>query len=298
MKSSVILLFVMLLATSAHALVQTEDEIRAALEDWEKAITTLPDNATPNAFSILGEAVFKLSRDKEMHREWRRRLFKMAQTKALSLPGHAQYFADLIEAERAALKPEEYRGDYDRHRYLFLCETLRHLPSPETVLVLGRYLEDDRDTYPPPTPGDDSGIDPPNSIIAMESLLLLELRDAPYPPGRWYWYRSTKELATVRAWFAPIKSGEKPFSFKGQAVEYRFNPDGTWVSNPIANPPDDAPKPPPAKPPITSSPEKSPAVAAAQSHQPALWPWLGGVLLAVLGILIWQIKARCARKSP
>ena len=55
-------------------------------------------------------------------------------------------------------------------------------------------------------------------------------------------------LAATRAWWEEVKSGKLTFSFKGQAVEYRFRPDGTWETIPIANPPDDGPKPAPAAP--------------------------------------------------
>jgi hypothetical protein len=265
-----------------------------SLEVYRNEIAACDKLPPEKAIPILADAVFKLTRLNIYQLRERIEVFDLARDKLLFLPGHAQYFADLIEEERAKLKPGDFRVAYDENRYRYLRETLGHVPSPETVKVLGHYLDDERDIPPPPKPNQDYGDMPANAIIAMESLLCLELRDAPYPPGRYLDSNKTPTvLAAVREWFAPIKSGQRTFSFRGQAVEYRFNPDGTWVSNPIANPPDDAPKPP-----ITSSPEKSPAVAAAQSHQPALWPWLGGVLLVLLGILIWQIKARCARKSP
>jgi hypothetical protein len=211
----------------------------------------------------------------------------------LATPGHAEYFAAQIEKERAALKPEEYRGSFDNHRFWYLRETLQHLPSPETVKVLGHYLADDRD-IPPPERWDDGGRTPANSIIAMESLLCLGLRDAPYPPGRYL--ERTRFLPAVRAWFAPIQSGETAFSFKGQAVEYRFNPDGTWVSTPIDNPPDDAPKPPPSTaPPRDHSkpppPAPLPPPAATGNHLPP-WPWLAGGTLAMLAAAWFFLKSR------
>ena len=224
-------------------------------------------------------------------------IFGEIQRNLLATPGHAQHFADLIERERAALKPGEYGGSYDNHRFWYLRETLSHLPSPETVKVLGHYLDDDRDTPARSEAASDGGAPSANSIIAMDALLLLELRDAPYPPGRYYAYWHTAELEVVRKWFAPIKSGEKSFSFRGQAVEHRFNPDGTWVSTPIANPPIDPPYP--AKPKLTPAPPapaKIPAAPTAPVGQPVRWFWLGGALLIGLGILLWQIKIHCARK--
>jgi hypothetical protein len=254
-----------------------------------------PDKAIP----ILGDAVFKLPKYNIYQLKERIEVFDLARDKLLSLPGHAEYFAEQVEKEREELQPGEYRGSYDRRRYWFLCETMRHLPSPETVRVLGRYLADDRDTYPPPPPGSDSGVDPPSSIIAMESLMLLGIRDAPYPPGRWYWYLSTKELEVVRQWFAPIKSGEKPFSFKGQSVEYRFNLDGTWTTTPIANPPDDAPKPvPPTKPPPPAQPSPPPlATPPPPPAQPSglPWPWIGAGALLFIAALVRLVVLRGRR---
>ena len=211
----------------------------------------------------------------------------------LALPGHAQYFADLIEAERAALKPWE-GNTYDLHRCQYLRDTLGHLPSPETVKVLGHYLDDDRDIPPPPGPDQDYGDMPANSIVALEALLCLGMRDAPAPPGRYLDSNKTPTvLAAVRAWFAPIKSGEKTFSFQGQAVEYRFKPDGTWVSTPIANPPDDAPKPPPPRPPAPPpAPAATPQAAPVATGHAALRPWLLGVALLVLPAAAWFLQAR------
>ncbi len=40
------------------------------------------------------------------------------------------------------------------------------------------------------------------------------------------------------------KIDRRSFSFKGQKVEYRFKPDGTWETFAMTNPPDDGPKPP------------------------------------------------------
>jgi hypothetical protein len=133
----------------------------------------------------------------------------------------------------------------------------------------------------------------------FRTIMLLGLRDAPYPPGRWYWYLSTKELEVVRQWFAPIKSGEKPFSFKGQAVEYRFKPDGTWTTTPIARPPDDGPKPvprteppPPAKP---GPPSLAPTPPPPPPHAGLPWPWLTAAALLLIAALACIMVLRSRR---
>lgn len=50
------------------------------------------------------------------------------------------------------------------------------------------------------------------------------------------------DLKLWREGHEEVKSGQRPFSFKGQKVGYRFKPDGRWDTLPIANPPDDAVK--------------------------------------------------------
>jgi hypothetical protein len=94
-----------------------------------------------------------------------------------------------------------------------------------------------------------------------------------------------------------VKSGRKTFSFKGQAVEYRFNPDGTWETIPIANPPDDAPsksETPAVEKPVSRPP---PAKAVENPKPPGIsWAWIVGSLIAVLAGLIWY-GARRVRAS-
>ena len=266
-----------------------------SLEAYRKEIAKCGQLPPDKSIPILQYAVFKLPRYNIYQLKERIEVFDLARDTLLSIPGHAQYFADLIEAERAKLSPKNFRNDYDQDRFRYLRETMVHLPSPETVKVLGHYLADDRD-IPPPERWDDGGPTPANSIIAMEALLCLELRDAPYPPGRYL--ERTRFLPAVRAWFAPIQSGETTFSFKGQAVEYRFKPDGTWVSTPIANPPDDAPKPLPSqtqprehsKP--TPQPDPPPAAAATSHLPPWPWPWLATGALAMLAAAWYFLKSR------
>ncbi len=233
------------------------------------------------------------------------------------IPGHAQYFADALEEEHSKLKPGDSIGGYTGHVFSCLNDTLVHLPSPETVKVLGHYLSDDRDNPTTPSFIGPTAPYPGTGMVAAAALRKIGLRQLPdvdtdvnllpfdgSQTEEEYLQVASRALAAAqgkreealassRAWFAPIKSGEKAFSFKGQAVEYRFNPDGTWVSTPIANPPDDAPKPPPSRPP---APPPAPVAASdaatdAGGHSP-IWPWLLGVALLVLPAAAWFLKAR------
>jgi hypothetical protein len=80
---------------------------------------------------------------------------------------------------------------------------------------------------------------PPSLATAsVHALAALPFRDSPTPP--FYWHVSREKLPVWQKWYAEVKSGSKPFSFKGQAVEYRFKADGTWETIAMVNPPDDA----------------------------------------------------------
>jgi hypothetical protein len=83
-----------------------------------------------------------------------------------------------------------------------------------------------------------------------------------------------------------VKTGKRTFSFKGQAVEYRFRPDGTWETISIANPPDDGPKPVPVAP---NSGKRDESPATVDSVKPAdrslLW-WITGVAGVLLALAL------------
>lgn len=211
-----------------------------------------------------------------------------ARNELCKIPGHAQYFADEIERERKTVEnlPPRVgeRNSYDFHRDLYLRETLAHLPSPETVKILGHYLSDERDTPPPPRPDQDWSDYPANCLLASVALGYLGLRDAPVAKD--IDWRNTDALAKNRAWWQEVKTGKKTFSFQGQKVEYRFKPDGTWDTIPIANPPDDVTK-------SSSSAQKRPEPrtnpAPPDSSQTTIlrqWPWLAAIVAGACTCLV------------
>ncbi len=248
------------------------------------------------AISRLGGIVKKLSLPSHRERP-QRPVFEAAQSTLLSIPGHARYFAD--ELERLRLDP---KSDYWRMRQWYLAETLKHLPSPETIQVLGHYLDDERDLPRDRIPGYKEFVEslekppefqifpPENARLAVYALSRIGLRDAPCPvissysgSNASYWEGT---LPKCREWYAKVKSGELAFSFVGGNVEYRFKPDGTWETIPIANPPDDAPQP--AQESAMDRSVEKPEPVRADPPQPSLvstWWWLGicGSTLLVLG---------------
>ncbi|RYE85092.1 MAG: hypothetical protein EOO65_01060, partial [Methanosarcinales archaeon] len=107
--------------------------------------------------------------------------------KILTVPGHAQYFADLVEAERLKHLESSYEANYSTLRYRYLKEVLQQLPSPETIQVLGHYLADDRDTPPPKVPNQDWYSTPANSYIATDALMEIGLNHSPVPKSVMPW---------------------------------------------------------------------------------------------------------------
>ncbi len=230
-----------------------------------------------------------------------------ARSSLLQIPGHAKYFAD--ELERLRLGPSR---EYDRLRVRYFTGILRRLPSPETIQVLGHYLDDERDHVP--------GFDDPvryrevrlypdsyteNARLATYALSRIGLQNAPchritsYNDNRTdYWQEN---LQKCRDWYAKVKSGKLAFSFIGQNVEYRFKPDGTWETTEI-----DVVDPPPAEQPEQSaipsveSPAPQDTLDAIESKATSsspLWPWLaaGGILL--IAAAIWRSKVGKNRRS-
>jgi hypothetical protein len=197
----------------------------------------------------------------------------------LRIPGHAQILADEIERLRRM-------GEHTTTaRTKYILETLPHLPSPEAIQVLGRYLSDDRDVPPPRLPNQDWTTLPQNSFLAVDALGRIGLRNA--PETKFFAYKDQAVLDAAQTWWREIESGRKTFSFKGQAVEHRFKPDGTWETLSIANPPDDGPKPLAAVLPSRSEvpPGSSESTSSQTMNKP--WPWILIAMIGGLVLVIW-----------
>ena len=210
----------------------------------------------------------------------------------LAVPGHAQYFADEIERKQKEVADlpvnavERMTYNSARARYF---EVLRNLPSPETVKVLGRFLYDEKDTPEPNMTGQDWGPNPAeNAGVAVMVLGDIGLRNPPVKPYLLAPELHSDAVSQCRTWWEKVKSGALAFSFVGQNVEYRFNPDGTWKTTPITNTPDDGVKPPKvANPTQGAMPQQTPL--SKTNENPAvghLWAWIiGGMLVALSGVL-------------
>jgi len=109
-----------------------------------------------------------------------RSLTDVAVCELCQIPGHARYFADELERKWEIAKEDPWgvgkRCSYDFERRTYLVQTLPHLPSPETVMVLGSYLEDERDAPPTGYQPSDCNPIPQNSVLAAWGMSLLGVR--------------------------------------------------------------------------------------------------------------------------
>jgi len=215
------------------------------------------------------------------------------QEELLSIPNHARYFADKIKHEQSSVSQYPMntgpRVAYDFHRYQYF-KTLRHLPSPETISVLGEFLSDDIDT---PTvrisPDSDWGENPrANSYHSSWTVMNIGLRNPPVGEEDKK-VNVDERLAKTRAWWEEIKSGNRTFSFIRQKVEYRFKPDGMWETIAMLNPPNDAAKPAAS----AARLEKHPPPQETKKGIPPqrltlVWLLGAAALLSAVGWLVWR----------
>lgn len=225
---------------------------RDSLAEIVKDIEGYRKKPESEAIPYLGKILVKLSKSNIFQVPERIGVYDFAQVTALSIPGHAKYFADELERVR----PKDLTK-YEKLRTQYLAETLQHLPSPETVQVLGHYLDDMRDTPFDENPKYDEMVRsgkfkpldwtplPQNAWLATYALSNIGLRDPPYAALTDYsllrFSTSKDALAKFRKWWLQVKAGEIPFSFVGQSVEYRFQPDGSVAISTPAEIPEEKP---------------------------------------------------------
>jgi hypothetical protein len=278
-----------------------ETELEEELTRMRKSIALAKQEPTRENLLAMGKfaAWAKEIRPKpEYEREWKQLLHQ-----AMAIPGHAQVFVDELELRRELYgKPDEPRVAYfDSMRWCLLFRHLAVYQSPEAVKALGGLLHDFRDTVPE----EDrmvTGVVEENAYNAACALSLLGLRDPPLEPllfAAALKYGSDYEgvFTRVQSWWEKVESGQIPFSFKGQSVEYRFKSDGTWETIPIANPPDDTPQIPEAKPPaertVTQQAKKPPPDIADKANRSYILAALAALFaLAAVWFGFGRTKAR------
>lgn len=191
-----------------------------SLAKMEELGSLPPEEAIPE----LGRWLLKLSfRTTTIEGKWD--VHAAAQEQLLSIPGHAEWYRDdilgryrdweLLEGPAMAARWVKF----ERTR-AWSFETLKEMPSVETVRVLGEMLGEEEDGYvmePPPAANLD--------YWAASILTDLGIKSPPIPPGiRGSWAEpSTAKLKAWRLWYGQVKAGNRTFRFEGDDTEYTLD---------------------------------------------------------------------------
>ena len=288
-NESVKIVSIIIILSLAQASVADEwhDKWSESGSTWHERWTNLAnesDTMSPSEKCVILSRALGVGSKVNMTEE-ERTVYTRLQKMILDTPNHARYIADEVERTRQEEEhlPRRNQTSYDRVRRTIIAETLRYLPSPETIQVLGNYLDDERD--PPPR----LEFLPENSFLGSVALSEIGLRNPPVSarPGMHNW---REELVKQKAWYAQVKAGTIPISFVGQKVEYWFKPDGTWETLAMENPPDDGPRP--IKPINTNeqraTKKQNPALASHELKPPSdSFPWIVGVSIFLIAGTCW-----------
>lgn len=163
-------------------------------------------------------------------------LYSTIQSSLLAIPGHATYYGDRInkaQTERRAAMPAATEGELGSANYSikdgnFRNEetndlwTLRYLPSPETIKVLGTFLSDE---WVSPIPVQDDWLWPSLARHSVEVLAVMPIVKKPTariedPANSGV---IMPDLKAWQQWFEQIKAGKRTFSFEGDPTEYDLN---------------------------------------------------------------------------
>lgn len=146
-----------------------------------------------------------------------REIYSRTQELLLSTPGHAEYYEKRILRlwndfrEKLKNDPSKANGSTYLGGTHYDFPVLRHLPSPETVRVLGDMILETEiiDTGECPT-------------IHLASQALQELHHLPLAskPVQNHDVFSDRDLETYRLWYSQIKAGNRTFRFVGDPNEY------------------------------------------------------------------------------
>lgn len=225
---------ILVLSSMIHAALPEDPNEYAA---WEKrSLDAIARYSTYPADKAIPEIALRMIQLSRPHSpNWEkgdRPVFHAAQAALLSIPGHAEYFRDQINEARAKVEEAKagtsisnvahYRGLLSNEvRYGF--PTLSHLPSVETVGVLGEFLFDERGyVRPPPQPTLSDLelviVDSPVFRRAADALSALPIENKPVSAEAQFLF--PEDVLPWRQWYEEIKSGKRTFRFEGDPTEY------------------------------------------------------------------------------
>lgn len=216
-------------------------------EKWTRTLDHLEQFDRDDRMNALGGALrvgcnVAPGKANELRPEQREVYFR-AREIALAIPGHARYYEEQIEKKRAevlANSKKDWRelnaiqdagGTYETEAgYINYSETafriLGHLPSAETVAVLGRYLNDPegrdgKTLLGFPTDRDDCEVTP-NAAQAAAAIRKLGIEHPPFRDEKTLesYGAATEEIDAWRDWWNEVKAGKRSYRFAGDPTEY------------------------------------------------------------------------------
>ena len=157
-------------------------------------------------------------------------VFHDAQQKLLSIPGHATYYRDKINAAKAAVRSGEMNwNDWSRLRS-DCFQSLQHMPSEEAVAVLAEFVGDDFACMDSDNPADYEidGLkgyarewDMSVRLPATNALVKIGIEN---PPSAVETHIGGGALRKAwLQWWQEVKEGKRKYRFKSSSVEHPIN---------------------------------------------------------------------------
>ncbi len=199
------------------------------VEQWGGNLARALDSPDSERMELLENGLRSMGYRKSMqdHDQKVDQLLEKIQATVVAIPGHADYFVNQIKQAKAdALSSESLRGRNDKVSWAAYnrvrsqaFETMRYLPSSDTVRALGAFLIDEED--PNALDSEDEFQDTlgpgSNSGLAIKTFRYL-IQDDPVKAER-TWI-TPEDKKTWQRWYEQIKSGNRTFRFKEDPTEY------------------------------------------------------------------------------
>ena len=206
-------------------------------------------------------------------------IYDFTQKELLETPGIDVFFEEKLETIKTTLRGQGGDVDYDRARVRSF-ETMRHLPHPGIVRVLGETLEDDEDQPRMPVEGenyDAVGNVANSSMAAMALGRMIEKPPVKRDPMLYF----DHDIEVWKLWYAQVK-GDSKVHYLAKSQEPR---------------PPAAEREAPSSPPVRER-ERAPVVKpATPTDRP--FPWIPTVIASSLLLLSagWLAASRRKMKS-
>jgi hypothetical protein len=284
----------------AHGASTREEDAKAMLPKFREQINAASQLPPEQAIPIYGNTLEILGRWSSYPIEEKWPVFHEAQQKLLSIPGHATYYRDKINALREQLL-EGNLGleDWGDKKSLYF-KVLGHLPSEEAVEVLCGFAGDDfatggfLDSKNAHIPGlkdwkfTDYAVDFTVCLPAMTALHSLQIENGPSVEG----IDAEKHALVWRQWWQEVKTGKRKYRFKGSSVEHPINAPpgaGREVRRPERRPEsrDGAD--------TGENRQSSAGESSQEKKEPSHWLWIAGITSILLAVLAYFLKGRILR---